>query len=258
MTVSIVRPSLWQQLWWKVQPVRIAGLVCPGFHDLDRCLPDDVRAYLKDSYPHNHTFTATNDRLVPGRKLAERIERLARHYPRPMTSLVDLSCSKGYFVFHAARLANSPRVLGIDLDGRSLEVCRLLEGAFDGRDQIAFARLTLPELALRIDEFGGPFQTALLVNTYQYLILGSSVAPAVSHDHAEVFRLLRQVCNGRLIFHNRLSLDDLQSDPRERAGQLGRSFRYEPEVIHAAASHFFHIQSADRTTRRPVWVMDAK
>ena len=27
---------------------------------------------------------------------------LARYYPRPLTSLLDLSCSKGYFVFHAA------------------------------------------------------------------------------------------------------------------------------------------------------------
>src|SRR4029079_10183381 len=122
------------------------------------------------------------------------------------------------------------RALGIDLSDECLDVCRKLNTQFDRSEHVNFARLTLPELADRIDEFGGPFQTVLLLNTYQYLFFGSTVAPAVGQNHREIFRLLRRVCSGRLVFHNRLSLDDLQSDPQERAARAGTGALYNPEA----------------------------
>src|SRR5262249_1649178 len=180
-------------------------------------LSDDMRTFLSDSYPRNHTFAPVADRLVPHRKLAVRLAGLSRYYPSPLTSLLDLSCSKGFFVFHAAAQESCQRALGIDLSDECLAACRRLKTGFIRREHVRFERLTLPEMAARIDEFGGPFQTALLVNTYQYLFFGSTVAPAVGQDHCDIFRLLRSVCSGRLIFHNRLALADLQSDPQERA-----------------------------------------
>jgi hypothetical protein len=115
----------------------------------------------------------------------------------------------------------------------------------------------LPELAEQIDDFGGPFQTVLLLNTYQYLFFGSTVAPAVGQDHAEIFRLLRRVCSGRLVFHNRLALEDLQSDPQERASRAGTGALYNPEAIRQAAEEFFRVTVLRRWLGRPVWLLDA-
>lgn len=241
-----------------MQPVSADAFACSGFDDLEGSIPADIRAFFADSYPHNHTFTAAGGRLVPGRKLADRLARLTKHYPNPLESLLDLSCSKGFFVFHAATQPRCERALGIDLNENCVNACRLLNARFERKSRVNFSQLTLPELADRIDEFGGPFQTALLVNTYQYLVLGSSVGPPVSHDHRVIFGLLRRVCSGRLIFHNRLSLADLQSEPQERARRAGNDVEYEPAAIYAGASSHFQVRELDSWSRRPVWLLDAR
>lgn len=258
MTALETPPSLLKQIWWRLQPVQAAAFTCSGFDDLEHAIPPDVRSFVEDSYPHNHTYTAAGDRLLPKRKLATRMARLTRFYPTPTDSLLDLSCSKGFFVFHAAAQPGCTRALGVDLDDTCLNACRLLNERYSRQSQVAFVRTTIPELAERIDEFGGPFRVALLVNTYQYLVFGSSVAPPVSRDHREIFRLLRQLCSGRLIFHNRLELADLQSEPQFRASHLVRHVRYDRETIFAAASEFFEVRRLDPWSRRPVWLLDAR
>lgn len=257
MPNSDSRPSLWKQVWRRMRPVSGESFACPGFNDLEGTIPGDLRSFFADSYPHNHTYTAAGGRLVPARKLVERLAQLTPHYPKPLESLLDLSCSKGFFVFHAAAQPTCERALGIDLNKDCVDACRLLNTCFDRQSRVDFASVTLPELAERIDEFGGPFQTGLLINTYQYLVLGSAVGPPVSHDHREIFRLLRKVCSGRLIFHNRLSLADLQSDPQDRARRANQPVEYEPAAIHAGAAEYFSVNEIDSRSRRPVWVLDA-
>ena len=252
------QPTLWTQLAWRLKPLDRQALACPGFDGLAANLPDDVQKFVRDSYPRNHTYTSLPDRLVPRQKLAVRVSGLTRYYPAPLTSLLDLSCSKGFFVFHAAAQAACERALGIDLSDECLDVCRLLKARFSRSSRVNFARLTLPELGDRIDDFGGPFQTVLLLNTYQYLFFGSTVAPAVGQDHREIFRLLRSVCSGRLVFHNRLSLADLQSDPQGRASRAGTGALYNPEAIHQAADEFFRVTVLRRWLGRPVWLLDAR
>jgi len=251
-------PGLLSQLWWRFMPARPEEFACAGFHDLDHRLSAEARSFVADSYPRNHTYTASGNQLVPRPKLANRVARLSRHYPPGFRSFIDLSCSKGFFVFHAALQHECQRALGIDLDQQCLDVCRSLQHEFDKRDRVRFEKLTLPELADRIDEFGGPFETALLVNTYQYLVFGSSVAPRVSHDHAEIFRVLRKICSGRLIFHNRLNLKDLQDSVQTGLTDECRQVVYEPDVIARAASEYFHVSRLDRWSKRPVWLLDAR
>ncbi|MBI3865852.1 MAG: hypothetical protein HY290_28595 [Planctomycetia bacterium] len=257
MNTTFPRPGLWSQLAWRFKPVDCGAVACTGFTGLAASLPADVREFVSDSYPRNHTFTPLVDRLVPKRKLAVRVAGLSRYYPRPLSSLLDLSCSKGYFVFHAASHPLCERALGIDLSDECLDVCGRLKSHFANARRVDFVRLTLPELSQRIDEFGGPFQTALLLNTYQYLFFGSTVAPAVGQDHREIFRLLRTVCSGRIIFHNRLQLADLQSDPQSRASQAGTGALYHPQAIRAAAEEFFRVTELRRWLGRPVWLLDA-
>jgi hypothetical protein len=258
VTALFPQPTVWNQLAWRLKPAWPEELACPGFDQIGANLPAEVRTFVSDSYPRNHTYTPVADRLVATRKLAVRVAGLSRHYPTPLTSLLDLSCSKGFFIFHGAARPTCERALGIDLNDECLEACRLLNAGFDRRERVRFERLTLPELSGRIGEFGGPFQTVLLINTYQYLYFGSTVAPAVGHDHSEIFRLLRTVCSGRLVFHNRLSLADLQSDPQERASRTGAGSLYHPEAIRQSAEVFFAVTALRRWLGRPVWLLDAK
>jgi len=258
LTTLYPQPTLWKQLAWRLTPVKREELACPGFDEAIANLPGDVRHFVSDSYPHNHTYVPVADRLVPNRKLAVRVAGLSRHYPVPLTSLLDLSCSKGFFVFHAAAQESCERSLGIDLSDECLDACRLLNAGFAHRERVQFARLTLPELAQRMGEFGGPFQTVLLINTYQYLFFGSTIAPPVGQDHREIFRLLREVCSGRLIFHNRLALADLQSDPQERASRAGTGALYHPRAIREAAEEFFRVTVLRKWLGRPVWLLDAR
>jgi len=258
LTTLFPQPTLWTQLAWRLKPLNRDALACPGFDRLATSLPDNVQKFVRDSYPRNHTYTSLADRLVPQQKLAVRVSGLSRYYPAPLTSLLDLSCSKGFFVFHAAAQPTCERALGIDLSEECLDVCRQLNARFSRSSRVNFSRLTLPELANQIDDFGGPFQTVLLLNTYQYLFFGSTVAPAVGQDHREIFHLLRRVCSGRLVFHNRLSLDDLQSDPQERASRAGTGALYNPQAIREAAEEFFKVTALRRWLGRPVWLLDAK
>jgi len=259
VTTLPATPGLLQQLWTRFLPARPDDFACAGFRDLGRTLSPEVRGFVADSYPRNHTFTASGEQLLPRPKLASRVARLSCHYPSGMRSFIDLSCSKGFFVFHAAAaFRGCERAMGIDLDEQCLDVCRKLQNQFDGRERTQFAKLTLPELAERIDEFGGSFQTAMLVNTYQYLVFGSSVAPRVSHDHREIFRMLRRICSGRLIFHNRLRLADLQDSVQEGLTPECLQAVYEPGAIASAASEYFRVSRLDRWSKRPVWLLDAK
>jgi SAM-dependent methyltransferase len=258
MTALLPEPSLWADLAWQFSPVRRSRLICPGFQNVEAELPAEVWTYVSDSYPRNHSYIPVADQLVAGRKLAVRVARLSRYYPVPLTSLLDLGCSKGFFVFHGAARQTCRRALGIDLSDDSLNVCRLLNTRFERRERVRFERLILPELAGTIEEFGGPFQTVLLINTYQYLFFGSTFAPAVGPDHREIFRLLRTVCSGRLIFHNRLTLADLQSDIRDKASSTGTGTLYHAQAIRQAAEEFFRVTPLRRWLGNPGWLLDAK
>lgn len=234
-------------------PVRQA-VRCPGFHRLTE-IPLNWQHFFGQTYPRNHTFVLRNDCLLPNPRLARRVAALSRLYPRPLGRLVDLSCSKGYFVFHARHQAGFSGALGVDIDETSVNACRELATRCDHGARIEFARLRLTELASSLEEHGGPFDTALLVNTYQYLRLGSEREPAAATSHRELFALLHQICRGRLIFHNRLSFRDLQQTVRDRTCAADAR-DYSPEAILAAADEFFTIRRASFNRVRPILVMD--
>jgi hypothetical protein len=66
------------------------------------------------------------------------------------------------------------------------------------------------------------------------------------------------VCSGRLVFHNRVGLSDLQSNPQERAAREGTGKLYHPDAIRKAAEEFFHVTTLRKWLGRPVWLLDAK
>src|SRR5258708_3125070 len=78
------RPNLWTQLAWRLAPVKREGLACSGFEGVAASLPAEVQTFVSDSYPHNHTYSPLDDRLVPDRKLAFRVAGLSRFYSPPL------------------------------------------------------------------------------------------------------------------------------------------------------------------------------
>jgi len=212
--------------------------------------------YAENSYPSNHTFKVNKGLLVPKRKLAKRHYKIHKLYPQQLTSFLDVSSSKGFFVFDAAKESTCTRALGIDVNDYDIDFCNAIKQCTDYQ-RATFEKMTLRELAERIDDFGGPFQTALLINSYQYFYFGSVVSRDSYANHDEIFQLLHRVCTGRVIFNNRVNLEDCQNidqvlDSPDKAQHYSRI------EIFTAASKYFNISEHGKIGKYPLWALDAK
>ncbi len=218
---------------------------------------DEIAAYVADSYPRNHNYRIVNGQLRPNCRLSTRNRKLQRLIPASFSSLLDICCSKGYFVLSAAMQPQCERALGLDVIDRELEASRAVKAHLEV-ERASFERLRLHELAERIDEFGGPFEVAMLVNAYQYLYFGSMIDSSAYFSHDEIFRLIRTVCDGRLIFNNRTELHRCQDYCKEAAQREGHEHKYSTEQILDAASKYFTVNQCGRIGRYPLWSLDAR
>jgi hypothetical protein len=219
-------------------------------------LSEEYRNYAENSYPSNHTFQLKNGLLVPKRELAKRHHAIKKLYPRTLTSLLDTSSSKGFFVFDAAKHPSCTRAQGIDIHDYDITFCETLK-RHTHLERAHFARLTLGELANRIDEFGGPFQTVLIINCYQYLYFGSDKCSESHESHAEIFANLRKICSERIIFNNRVNLEDCQNSAQVQASPE-KAEHYSKIELYAAASAYFTITEHGKIGKYPLCTMDVK
>lgn len=214
-------------------------------------LDPTVVAHLRESYPRNHRYRVVGGRLVPSWRLWRRARRLRALEPVGATSLLDLSASLGWFVLDARR-RGVERVVGIDVHDPDLAAARAVRDHL-GLVDVRLEHLRLHELAGRIDDFGGPFDTVLCINLYHYLVLGSRRLSERYDGHAEVFELFARVTRGAVLFSNCTTLDRLPGHLRERAVELGLAADYTPEHIRAAAAPWFRIEEHGRLGKRPLW-----
>jgi len=217
-------------------------------------LSPEVAAYIASSYPHNHDYRVVRGKLKPRWKLWRRLGRLQRLYPEPLRELLDLSSCKGFFVLDAAQRPTCERALGIDIHAPDLDASRAVAGHL-GLRGARFEELTLSDLAERIGEFGGPFQTTLLVNTYPYLFFGSDRSDEHVPDHDELFRRMASVTSERLIFSNRIEFDVLPRHIQRRAAELGLEGGYDGRAIRAAAEKHFELKMQRPLGRIPLWLL---
>lgn len=212
--------------------------------------------YLKASYPNNHNYKVKKYRLLPYRELAKRYKRIHELLPDPLTSLLDIGCSKGFFVFTASNNPHCLRCLGIDIYQHDIDVCRWLKN-YLSNSKVQFEFLHLHELANRIEEFGGPFQTVLMLNMYQYLYFGSIRCPNGYFNHQEIFTHLRKICSERIIFNNMVNLTDCQNSRRIQKENYHSQY-YTKEYILAAAETYFNVVPHGTINEYPLWTMDVK
>ena len=219
-------------------------------------LSPEIRHYLAKEYPSNHNYRVFAGRVWPSRQLKRRLRRISALYPEPLESLLDLSVCKGYFAIHAALTPARPRVLGIDVN----ETCVTATRAVSAHLELTNVRaelLRLHELADRIDEFGGGFQTAIMINMYQYLYFGGITEADFYATHEEIFRMLRVVCTDTLVFSNCVDFSRLPPWVRETAEKQGRADGYSEAQIRAAAETCFRVEEHGMLGRRPIWKLTA-
>ena len=220
-------------------------------------MPDRATlAYLKSSYPHNHNYGLNQGKLIAGRRLAQRYSAITTNYPAAMQSLVDLSCSKGYFTLDAVESYGCKRSMGIDVVAKELESCAAVK-RYLGNETSNFKEMRLHELALQIEDFGGAFDAALLINSYQYLYFGSDRFKEAYLSHDKIFRDLRKVCKGRVIFNNRIEAERLQDYPAKIAAGPDMKESYNTETVFTAASKYFKVDRVGKIRKYPIWTMDA-
>lgn len=220
-------------------------------------LDEEYKSYISVAYPSNHTFKLRNKTLIPKSKLAARYQKILKLFPDPLTSLMEIGCSKGFFVLSAANFATCTRCLGIDVNSYAITVCNWLKEQLNAKNS-HFAKMQLHELAARIDEFGGPFQVVLIQNTYQYLYFGSDSFPTRYLDHEIIFQYLSKICNGRIIFNNRTEINDCQNVKRIEDVSTNARLNYSTENLIKAASPYFAVKDYGKIGRYPLLAFDVK
>lgn len=217
----------------------------------------EYHRYIQLGYPSNHTYQIKNDKLIPSYKLASRYKKIKKLLPKNLTSLGEVGCSKGFFIFSATTHPHCTRGVGIDVNQYDIEICDWVKKTV-GNTRTSFAKMQLHELTPRIDEFGGPLQTLLILNTYQYLYFGSDSFPECYLDHDAIFKNLRKICTQRIIFNNRIALEDCQNVKRISEASIESRANYSEEKALEAASRYFTVQKHGRIGKYPLITMDIK
>jgi len=217
----------------------------------------EYQRYIELGYPSNHAYKIKNNTLIPKYKLATRYKKIRKLLPDYLTSLAEVGCSKGFFIFSATTYPHCTRGLGIDVNQYDIEVCNWVKKTI-GNTRASFAKMQLHELAPRIEEFGGPFQTILILNTYQYLYFGSDSFPECYLDHDAIFSHLRKVCSQRIIFNNRIALEDCQNVKRIAESGEHHKKNYSEEKALEAASRYFTIKCHGKIGKYPLLTLDVK
>lgn len=205
-------------------------------------------------YPGNHNLYVCDGKIKPSRQLNFRYQRIAAHYPQPLTSFLDLSSCKGYFVFKASEASSCERSVGIDVNVDNIALSNKL-GQQLGYTNTRFEELTLMQLADNIEQYGGAFQTVVLVNTYQYLYFGSKLG-AGSFSHDKLFEAISKVCAQRFIFNNRVELENCQNKVQVAAIENTATQNYNRQSILDAASRYFKVKFESTLGRYPLWVFE--
>ena len=235
---------------------KVWGKLFPTEEITEENMPDrETLEYLSTSYPANHNYLLKQGKLLPLKKLDGRYKDITPHYPKGMNSLLDLACSKGYFNFDAVTSFGCERSMGIDVMKQELASCAAVK-KYLGDEVTNFEEMRLHELAPIINDFGGPFDSALVINCYQYLYFGSEYFNECYMSHDKIFHDLREVCSGRVIFSNRIEVEHLQDYPAEKANGPLMIEKYDDESVFAAASKYFTVTRVGKLGRYPIWTLD--
>lgn len=207
--------------------------------------------------PKDHHYRVRAGELVPRFHLFGRARVLSALCPRPVTSLLDIGCCRGYYVLQAARDPACLRAVGIDVYEPSIAAARAA-AAHLGIARAAFHVARLDEAAADPAAYGGPFQTILLVGAYHYLYWGSLVSPACYLDHDAILSGLQRLCAGRILLSARLEAGQLPRYLQAKASSSPAAGAYTTDGFLSAARRRFEVRWAGALGKYPIFVLTKK
>src|SRR4051812_31538164 len=203
--------------------------------------PDKDLNHRLLGYPRNHDYLIADNAIVPSPRLFSRWTRVASLYPEPLTSLLDVGCSKGCFVLEAASRPTCNRAVGTDVDPTFVDTSRQVASRLNFTNA-SFHVTGLDAFAADPSLHGDPFQAILVLNVYHYLYAGSDLNPAALRGHRPILESLARLCAGRVIFSSPLELAECPDQVQSRAAALGIADTYTRNDFVRTASEFFDIE----------------
>jgi hypothetical protein len=225
---------------------------------LDSPLQEERRINeLLKGYPSNHIYRVHGKRLIPSSQLYERLWKITPLFTDPLESFLDVGCCKGYYTCLAARKPTCKIAAGIDVHAPFIETSKQVSN-YLGFNNTHFHMATIDKVAEAPADFGGPYQTILLIGTYHYLFWGSAASDHCFRAHREILSRLATLCTDRVLISGRLELNRLPRNIRKRAIASKEASQYDTRSFVQAAEEFFTVNQHGFLGTYPLFVLKKK
>ncbi|MCK5707518.1 MAG: class I SAM-dependent methyltransferase [Candidatus Aureabacteria bacterium] len=208
-------------------------------------------------YPHNHNYAVYKKKLFHSFQLYERYKLVSSAFPEKLTSFIDIGSCKGYYVLNAAMQQSCKISTGVDIHKPFISISKKVKDHLEIKNASFFLGY-LEDICDNPQSFGGPFQTVLLIGTYQYLFWGSGLSQHAYFNHREILLRLSRICTERVILSARLETGWLSSGVKEKAKLLGSKITYTTDDFIKTAEEFFNIETAGYLGKYPLFIMKKK
>lgn len=192
-------------------------------------------------YPSNHIYRVHGKTLIPGRQLYERLWKVTPFFSDKLESFLDIGCCKGYYTSLAALKPTCRISAGIDVHDPFIETSRQVND-YLGLGNTQYHLATLDMIAEAPADFGGPYQTILLIGTYHYLFWGSTASDHCFRSHREILSRVASLCTDRVIISGRFELSRLPRNIRTNAMASQEASQYSTQGFVQAAEEFFTVE----------------
>lgn len=234
----------------------LAGRHMPAFFGSPSQEEQQVNEILT-GYPSNHIYRVHGKKLVPGRQLYERLWKVTPLFSADLESFLDIGCCKGYYTSLVAQKPTCKVSSGIDVHEPFIETSRKISD-YLGLGNTQYHLATLDKVAEAPAEFGGPFQTILLIGTYHYLFWGSTASDHCFRSHDEILSRLAASCTDRVIISGRFELNRLPRNIRKTAMASKEASQYNTQTFVKAAEAFFSVEEHGFLGTYPLLVLKKK
>lgn len=207
-------------------------------------------------YPKNHCYRVRNKKLYPNFKLFERFKEIERFIPKDNESFLDIGSCKGFYNFKAAERQNCRVSLGLDVNKPFINLSEEVNNYLKYNNTF-FKCASISDLRNNLKNWGGPFQTVLLVGTYHYLFWGSGYCSEAYYSHDKILSILSEVCSEQIIFSGRLDVFNLPRDLKKMARE-NPYLKYSEEDFLKSAEKYFDVKQVGKFSKYSLYLMKKK
>jgi hypothetical protein len=182
---------------------------------------------------------------------------VAALYPKPLKSFIDIGCYRGIYDLDAASRPGCDISIGIDVYEPFIHTSNIVR-AYLGLKNSSFYMASIDMVSTHPEDYGGPFQTVLLIGLYHYLFWGSKLCSDAYGSHHEIFQRLSRICTDRLIISGRLEIDHLPRTEKEKAKASRKFAQYNTDYFLRVAREFFEVHQVGSLSKFPLFIMEKK